>query len=80
MCFFNVILLFYSYIFMYNINKSLFLILSKSEKTVIKNQKNCFFLQPAILIFAPETEGRTDEVISLKLTDENILQLVKTIH
>jgi hypothetical protein len=35
-----------------------------------KNQKNCFLLQPAILIFA----------VSLKLTDENILQLVKTIH
>jgi hypothetical protein len=70
MCFFNVILLFYSYIFMFNIIKSLVLILSKCDKSVIKNQKNCFFLQSAILIFA----------ILLKLTDENILQLVKTIH
>jgi hypothetical protein len=70
MCFFNVILLFYSYIFIPNTIKSLFSILLKCDKSVIKNQKNCFLLQPAILIFA----------ILLKLTDENILQLVKTIH
>ena len=63
-----------------NTIKSLFQLLLKGDKSVIKNQKNCFLLQPAILIFAPETVGRTDEVISLKLTDENILQLVKTIH
>ncbi len=55
---------------MFNIIKSLVLILSKCDKSVIKNKKNCFFLQSAILIFA----------ILLKLTDENILQLVKTIH
>ncbi len=55
---------------MFNIIKSLVLILPKCDKSVIKNQKNCFFLQPAILIFAT----------LLKLTDENILQLVKTIH
>jgi hypothetical protein len=65
---------------MFNSIKSLFLILPKCDKSVIKNKKNCFFLQPAILIFAPETAGRTDAVILLKLTDENILQLVKTIH
>jgi hypothetical protein len=33
----------------------------------------CFLLQTAILIFAAETVGRTDEVISLKLTNENII-------
>jgi hypothetical protein len=39
-------------------------------KTVIKNQINCFLLQTAILIFA----------FLLKFTNENILQLVKTIR
>ncbi|SDX91880.1 hypothetical protein SAMN05444338_11845 [Flavobacterium degerlachei] len=47
---------------------------------VLKNQKNCFLLQTAILIFASDTVGQTDEVLLLKITDENILQLVKTIH
>ncbi|MBG6111958.1 hypothetical protein IWX84_002853 [Flavobacterium sp. CG_9.10] len=70
MCFFNVILLFNSYIFIFKTSKFLFLITVKCDKSVIKNQKNSFLLQPAILIFA----------FSLKLTDENILQLVKTIH
>jgi len=40
------------------------------QDNVLKNQKNCFLLQTAILIFA----------ILLKITDENIIQLVKTIH
>lgn len=33
---------------MFNSIKSLFLILPKCDKSVIKNKKNCFFLQPAI--------------------------------
>lgn len=42
----------------------------QESQITLKNQKNCFFLQTAILIFAT----------SLKITNENIIQLVKTIH
>ena len=41
---------------------------------------NCFLLQTAILIFAFESVAGTDEVISIKCSNENIVQLVKTIH
>jgi len=41
---------------------------------------NCFLLQTAIPIFAPEEVSQTDEVISIKCSNENIIQLVKTIH
>lgn len=46
----------------------------------IKNQINSFLLQTAILIFASETAGQTDEVILFKISNENIIQLVKTVH
>lgn len=45
-------------------------ILIFTTQNLFKKQKNSFFLQTAILIFA----------FLLKLTDENIIQLVKTIH
>lgn len=39
-----------------------------------------FLLQTAIRIFAAKTKGQIDEIISLKFSNENIIQLVKTIR
>jgi hypothetical protein len=63
MYFFIVIILLYSYILTTYVINLLFIVLLKYVGSVLKNQKNSFLLQTAILIFA----------ILLKLTDENIL-------
>lgn len=63
MCFFIVIFLYYSQTLRISSINSLLGILLKYVISMLKNQKNSFLLQPAILIFAT----------LLKLTDENIL-------
>jgi len=63
MCFFIVIILYYSQIITNSSINSLLGILLKYVISMLKNQKNSFLLQTAILIFAT----------LLKLTDENIL-------